>query len=186
MAWRKNDPSLGNDPSYLEPKITEVEDKISAIENELPNKIDNSEKGIANGVASLSAEGKVIDAYGNEVEGKVKSVNDISPDDKGNITVPTFSGNYNDLTNKPALKTVATTGSYNDLTNKPTIPTTPSGVGLSNVDNVKQMPIAGGRFTGLAYAQVNTSYTVAQLRNVILSTGNPTGGNDGDIWIKYV
>lgn len=33
-----------------------------------------------------------------------------------------FSGSYNDLTNKPALKTVATTGSYNDLTNKPTIP----------------------------------------------------------------
>lgn len=53
-----------------------------------------------------------------------------------------FSGNYNDLTNKPTipaaythpsshpasmitgLATVATSGSYNDLANKPTIPTT--------------------------------------------------------------
>lgn len=53
-----------------------------------------------------------------------------------------FSGNYNDLTNKPSipeayvhpsshpasmitgLATVATSGSYNDLANKPTIPTT--------------------------------------------------------------
>lgn len=43
-----------------------------------------------------------------------------------------FSGNYNDLTNKPDLSiyaessdlaTVATSGSYNDLTDKPTIPT---------------------------------------------------------------
>lgn len=35
-----------------------------------------------------------------------------------------FSKNYNDLTNKPALKTVATTGSYTDLLNKPVIPLT--------------------------------------------------------------
>lgn len=33
---------------------------------------------------------------------------------------PTFSGNYNDLTNKPALATVASTGSYNDLADRPT------------------------------------------------------------------
>ena len=32
-----------------------------------------------------------------------------------------FSGNYNDLTNKPELSTVATSGNYNDLSNKPTI-----------------------------------------------------------------
>lgn len=36
-----------------------------------------------------------------------------------------FSGDYNDLTNKPDLKPVATSGSYNDLTNKPTIPSAP-------------------------------------------------------------
>ena len=33
-----------------------------------------------------------------------------------------FSGSYTDLTNKPDLKTVATTGSYSDLINKPPIP----------------------------------------------------------------
>lgn len=32
-----------------------------------------------------------------------------------------FSGNYNDLTNKPALVPVATSGDYNDLTNKPAL-----------------------------------------------------------------
>lgn len=32
-----------------------------------------------------------------------------------------FSGNYNDLTNRPTLANVATSGSYNDLINKPNI-----------------------------------------------------------------
>lgn len=80
--------------------------------------IPTTEKGIANGVAKLNAAGKVVDASGNEVEGKVSSVNG----QVGDVAIPVFSGNYNDLSNKPALKTVATTGSYNDLTNKPAIP----------------------------------------------------------------
>jgi hypothetical protein len=63
--------------------------------------------------------------------------------------------------------------------------TTKSDVGLGNVDNVKQMPIAGGTFMGVAVAQTNTSYTTRQLRNVILSTSDPSGGSNGDVWIKY-
>lgn len=58
-------------------------------------------------------------------------------------------------------------------------------VGLTNVDNVKQMPIAGGTFTGQAKAQNNTAYTTAQLRNVTLSTADPSGGGNGDVWLKY-
>lgn len=60
-----------------------------------------------------------------------------------------------------------------------------SDVGLGNVTNDKQMPEAGGTFTGISKAQNNTSYTTAQLRNVILSTSDPSGGSNGDIWIKY-
>ena len=43
----------------------------------------------------------------------------------------------------------------------------------------------GGRFSGIVKAQNNTSYTTAQMRNVIISTGDPSGGSNGDIWIKY-
>ena len=66
--------------------------------------------------------------------------------------------------------------------------TTKTDVGLGNVDNVKQMPIAGGTFTGVAKAQTNTSYTTAQLRNVIFSTTDASteSMSDGNIWIKYV
>lgn len=46
-----------------------------------------SEKGLANGVAKLNDAGKVIDASGNEVEGKVKTVNNVEPDTSGNIAI---------------------------------------------------------------------------------------------------
>ena len=48
-----------------------------------------------------------------------------------------------------------------------------------------KMPIAGGTFTGAVTAQSNTAYTTRQIRNIVLSTSNPSGGSNGDIWIKY-
>ncbi|MBU3145857.1 hypothetical protein [Clostridium sp. CF012] len=50
------------------------------------------------------------------------------------------------------------------------------------------MDKVGGTMTGILIAQSNTSYTVAQLHNVILSTSDAVLGSmqNGDIWIKYV
>ena len=56
---------------------------------------------------------------------------------------------------------------------------------LANLSNDAQMPIAGGTFTGIAVGQNNTSYETKQLRNITLSTADPSGGSNGDIWIKY-
>ena len=39
--------------------------------------------------------------------------------------------------------------------------------------------------TGALVAQTNTNYTTAQMRNVIISTADPSGGSNGYIWIKY-
>ena len=63
--------------------------------------------------------------------------------------------------------------------------TTKADVGLGSVTNAAQMPIAGGTFTGVAVAQNNTNYTTKQLRNITLSTADPSGGDNGDIWIKH-
>ncbi|WP_342538438.1 hypothetical protein MKY15_20555 [Sporosarcina sp. FSL K6-1540] len=142
MGWNINDPSLGNDPAYLTPRIVKLE----------RDKLNTSELGAT--VATL-VDGQVpLDQLPDIETGGVKSVNSKLPDVNGDVAI--------------------------------TIPSTPEDVGLSNVDNVKQMSIAGGTYTGIAKAHPNTSYTVAQLHNVILSTGDPTGGNNGDIWIKYV
>jgi hypothetical protein len=47
------------------------------------------------------------------------------------------------------------------------------------------VPKAGATMTGKLYAQANTDYTTGQMRNVFLSTGDPSGGGNGDVWLKY-
>jgi parallel beta-helix repeat protein len=58
---------------------------------------------------------------------------------------------------------------------------------FDNTDDLSRnyMPIVGGTFTGVAIAQSNTSYTTRQIRNFVLSTSDPSGGSNGDVWIKY-
>ena len=46
-------------------------------------------------------------------------------------------------------------------------------------------PLASPTFTGTPKTAANTNYTTAQLRNITLSTADPSGGSNGDIWIKY-
>ena len=49
------------------------------------------------------------------------------------------------------------------------------------------VPKAGGTMTGKLVAQSNTAYTTKQVRNIVLSTTEPTiseGGN-GDLWVVY-
>ena len=45
--------------------------------------------------------------------------------------------------------------------------------------------ISAGTFTGAVVAQNNTNHPTKQVRNIFLSTGSPSGGASGDIWIKY-
>ena len=106
---------------------------------------------------------------------QIKTINNQSLIGTGNITIEGsgFSGDYNDLTNKPtiptktseltndsgfvigsSISTVATTGSYNDLTNKPTIPTKTSD--LTNDSNF---------VVGSALATVATSGSYNDLTN---------------------
>lgn len=44
---------------------------------------------------------------------------------------------------------------------------------------------SGGTLEGTLVAQHNTNYATAQVRNVIISTSAPSGGSNGDIWIRY-
>ena len=45
--------------------------------------------------------------------------------------------------------------------------------------------IGAGTLPEVTAANNNTSYTTKQLRNIILSTADPSGGSNGDVWIKY-
>lgn len=59
-----------------------------------------------------------------------------------------------------------------------------SNIALTASD-VEALPVTGGTMSGVLSAQSNTSYTTAQVRNIIISTELPSGGKPGDIWIKY-
>ena len=50
-----------------------------------------------------------------------------------------------------------------------------------------KLGLSGGTMTGALVAQSNSNYTTRQVRNVILSTSEPTSsdGQDGDIWFVY-
>jgi hypothetical protein len=45
--------------------------------------------------------------------------------------------------------------------------------------------ITAGTLAGVVSAQSNTGYETAQVRSISLSTGDPTGGSNGQIWFKY-
>ncbi len=62
-----------------------------------------------------------------------------------------------------------------------------SDVGLSNVSDDAQVKKVGDTMQGILVAQSNTSYTVRQVRNIILSPNNAdiNAMQDGEIWIKY-
>lgn len=57
----------------------------------------------------------------------------------------------------------------------------------TDIANLKsgKLNISGGTMTGALVAQNNTNYTTKQVRNIFISTSDPSGGSNGDIWIKY-
>ena len=86
------------------------------------------------------------------IDGASEVINKIATIAQENVSG--FSGNYNDLTNRPTLANVASSGSYNDLSDAPTIPSdinelsdgsgllTGGGVGLGVVSLVQEGTLA--------------------------------------------
>lgn len=81
------------------------------------------------------------------------------------------------------------------LTGTPTAPTATSGTSTTQIATTAfvqtavsdKVDVTGDTMTGILTAQNNTSYTTKQVRNVFLSTAEPTSadGANGDIWIVY-
>ena len=88
-----------------------------------------------------------------------------------------FSGNYNDLTNRPTLFS----GSYNDLTNKPTIPTNnnqlTNGAGYTtNTGDVGNTYLT----SQLSSKLDSSSYTASDVLTKIKTVDGPSSGLDAD------
>lgn len=57
----------------------------------------------------------------------------------------------------------------------------------SNINTLSsdKLSKSGGTMIGELVAQNNSNYTVAQVRNIFISTTEPSGGGNGDIWLQY-
>lgn len=139
--------------------------------------------------------GTGINIVGNEISVDTQTIatkedlNDYEPASEA------FSGDYNDLTNKPELATVATTGSYNDLTNQPTITNVEPNTGdeptatlntLTVGDTVYDIPGGGGTsYTAGTGIDITNNEISVDSDTVAMKTDIPdavSGTNDGTNW----
>lgn len=58
-------------------------------------------------------------------------------------------------------------------------------IGGGGASQISANEVTGGTFPGVVAANANTSYTTPQVRSIVLSTEEPTGGNNGDLWFTY-
>ena len=123
-------------------------------------------------------------------------------DSSGGTKLKAFSGNYNDLTNKPSLFS----GNYNDLTNKPNIPSMPRIEGdvltvssvLSNKYKNQEVTFATPFNTApLVVAGLGGTLTAYGVGNISVAVNNVTktgftarvynaSGSDRNVTIRYI
>jgi hypothetical protein len=164
-------------------------------QNDNMDAIDTALKGLEDGkVAKVTGKGLSTEDYTTAEKNKLAGIEAGATADQTASEIKTLyesnadTNAYTD-TEKSKLAGIQAGAQVNAVTSVAgktgVVTLTKSDVGLSNVTNDAQMPIAGGTFTGIAAAQNNTSYTTKQLRNITLSTADPSGGSNGDVWIKY-
>ena len=78
-----------------------------------------------------------------------------------------------------------TTANTNISTLQSDVSTANTNISTLQSDVSNKLNQSGGTMTGTLIAQNNTNYTTKQVRNVFISTADPSGGGNGDIWIKY-
>ena len=119
---------------------------------------------------TLNGHGSDYFATDTDVSGLQSNISDLQTNISGlQSNIDGLQTNVNDLqTNVNSLQTDA-----NDLQ---------SSVSTIMSDKLSK---SGGTMTGELVAQNNSNYTVAQVRNIFISTTEPSGGGNGDIWLQY-
>ena len=84
-----------------------------------------------------------------------------------------------------ALKAIVDSNTDDISTNANNITANTQSISALQTSVSGKVSKSGDTMTGALVAQNNTNYGVAQVRNIIISTEDPSGGSNGDIWIKY-
>lgn len=178
VTLAKGDVGLGN--------VDNTSDANKPISNATQAALNDKQSKItANGILKGDGTGTITAADETEVslvsltvdmvDGAVGFTEDIQQTVATTINADTLGGNA------PAY--YATKASVDTLTT--TVNANQTAVETVQSDIQGKLDKTGGTMVGKLIAQSNTDYAVAQVRNVFISTGDPIGGNNGDIWLKY-
>lgn len=124
----------------------------------------------------------VPETFGGHVVGDFSLKEDIVDNLTSTATNAPLSANMGKNLNDKITTTNGTVGTLNSE-----VSTLKTNVSTLNTTVGNKLDKSGGTLTGALVAQTNVNYTTRQVRNVIMSTADPTAsdGQDGDLWIKY-
>lgn len=158
------------DPTDLQDQIDDLGDRLDTVEDDLPNKINSTEKGAANGVATLDAEGKIpstqLPSYVDDVleypdllsfpiEGEASKIY-VALDT--NLTYRWSGSAYIQISESPVLSVNTKVGA---------VVLTKSDIGLGNVDNTSDLdkPISTATQNALNLKQDSLGFTPENVIN---------------------
>ena len=122
----------------------------------------------------------VPETFGGHVVGDFSLKEDIVDNLTSTATNAPLSANMGKNLNDKITMTNGTVGTLNSE-----VSTLKTNVSTLNTTVGNKLDKSGGTMTGALVAQNNTNYTTKQVRNIFISTSDPSGGSNGDIWIKY-
>ena len=144
----------------------------------------NAETTYRKGDVNITPANIGLDKVGNFKAVSTESNQGLSNDEKTNARsnigagTSSFSGSYNDLSNKPSLATVATSGSYNDLSNKPSLATVATSGSYNDLSNKPTIPSVGnGTLTIQRNGSNVATFTANQGGNATANISVPTNTN---------
>jgi len=92
---------------------------------------------------------------------------------------------WDDIGGVEALATASNDGLMSSSDFAKLLAITGTNTGDQTLSSLGGVAVAGDTMEGVLVGQTNTSYTTRQVRNVVLSTADASGGSNGDIWFKY-
>ena len=184
---------LDNDSGFIGSSALDGYAKTTDIPTKTSQLTNNSGFITANDVPVKSVDGSIGAVVTNAVKTTSQSLTDAQKAQaRTNIGAGTssFDGNYSSLSGKPTIP--SNTSQLNNDSGFVTSENAPvksvnskTGEVALTASDVGALPVTGGTMSGVLSAQSNTSYTTAQVRNIIISTELPSGGQSGEIWIRY-
>ena len=151
---------------------------------ELPGMATGTELGLVmvdgnNGIGVNTENGNLFikQASNSEIDGKEHSYKSITPENLDYAVKAALTNNANELSDTERASALGWLGAA---------ATDHTHTGYANATHTHSAAdIKAGTLTGIVGAMSNIAYTTAQVRSIILSTADPAGGSNGQVWLKY-